>query len=364
MLNLIRTWKLPVAMLLGVAIYYILLPLMDGEEEQAFYGIISHVVQPMLIFSMLFLSFIKVNPKDLKPHRWHGVLLLTQGGLFVLFSLLAMACDHLFPSDEGCKLLLECAMLCFICPTATASAVIVQKLGGSLSGDVTYIIICNLMVSILGPLFFPLVEPEVNMQIQGGMTSFLNAFFMIMGKVFPLLLFPLFVALIVRHYAPRLMERMLAIPDLAFYLWLVALALAITVTVRTIVESHISIAILGGFAIVSAICCLVQFSLGRYIGRRWPQPTKAVSELKHPVTIYVDPIERSAITAGQAFGQKNTVFVIWLGLVFLNPVTSVVGGLYSIWHNVINSWQLYKKGDRSQETGERREKIRRFFHEK
>ena len=42
-------------------------------------------------------------------------------------------------------------------------------------------------------------------------------------------------------------------------------------------------------------------------------------------------------------GQKNTVFAIWMGLVFLNPVTSVVGGFYSIWHNLINSWQLYKK---------------------
>lgn len=42
-------------------------------------------------------------------------------------------------------------------------------------------------------------------------------------------------------------------------------------------------------------------------------------------------------------GQKNTVFAIWMGLMFLDPVTSVTGGFYSIWHNIVNSWQLYKK---------------------
>ena len=47
--------------------------------------------------------------------------------------------------------------------------------------------------------------------------------------------------------------------------------------------------------------------------------------------------------AAQAFGQKNTIFAIWMALVFLNPLTSVVGGFYSIWHNVINAWQLKKQ---------------------
>jgi BASS family bile acid:Na+ symporter len=90
---------------------------------------------------------------------------------------------------------------------------------------------------------------------------------------------------------------------------------------------------------------VIQFTLGRAIGKRWQQPTKPQSECKNKGE-YIDPIERSAITAGQAFGQKNTVFIIWMGLVFLNPVTSVVGGFYSIWHNLVNSYQLYKKGKR------------------
>ena len=330
----IRIWKLPIAMLIGVLLYYVFGAIVPQDNESDFYYTISHIFQPALIFSMLFLSFLKVEPKNLKPHRWHGILLLTQGSLFVLCSLAALY----FPQTVNEKILWEGAMLCFICPTATASAVIVQKLGGSLSGDVTYIVLCNLLVSALAPGFLTLVEPHSGL-------DFLTEFFMIMGKVFPLLLCPLFVALIVRHYAPKLKDKMLQIKDLAFYLWLVALALAITVTVRTIVESDIALSILLGLAAISAVCCIIQFSLGRAIGKRWQQPTKPQSECKNKGE-YIDPIERSAITAGQAFGQKNTVFIIWMGLVFLNPVTSVVGGFYSIWHNLVNSYQLYKKGKR------------------
>lgn len=330
--SLIRTWKLPVAMIIGIILYYLFDAVIPDSDINAFYYFVSHIFQPILIFSMLFLSFLKVEPKDLKPHRWHGILLFTQGGLFVLCSLAAMLCD----ADSNIKILWEGAMLCFICPTATASAVIVQKLGGSLSGDVTYLVLCNLMVSLLAPCFLSLVEPSSGL-------GFFSEFFMIMGKVFPLLLCPLFVGIIVRQYMPKLMERLLKIPDLAFYLWLIALAFAITVTVKTIVESHIALGILLSLALISAICCLMMFTLGRKIGSHWLQPTPTREEVKHPDT-YVDPIERSAITAGQAFGQKNTVFIIWMGLMFLNPITSVVGGLYSIWHNCVNSYQLYQKG--------------------
>lgn len=49
------------------------------------------------------------------------------------------------------------------------------------------------------------------------------------------------------------------------------------------------------------------------------------------------------ITAGQSLGQKNTVFGIWMGYTFLDPVTSLAGGFYSIWHNCFNTWQLRRK---------------------
>ena len=46
---------------------------------------------------------------------------------------------------------------------------------------------------------------------------------------------------------------------------------------------------------------------------------------------------------GQALGQKNTVFAIWFAYTFMTPVTAIAGGFYSVWHNIVNTWQLYRK---------------------
>lgn len=325
-----RTWKLPVAMICGVVLYVALESVtaalgMSAERETAYY-VVTHFLQPTLLFAMLTLSFLKVRPRDLRLHRWHVVLLSVQAALFIVCALAAMACRE---SHIG-RLAFESAMICFVCPTATASAVIVQKLNGSLSGIVTYIVLCNIMVTVLSPVFLPLVEP------QNGMTFHIELL-MIMRKVFPLLLCPLFLAFAIRYFAPGLMQILLRIRDMAFYLWLIALALAIMVTVRTIIESSIDISLLACFAAVSLACCLIQFWAGRRIGRKFFS-TQETGSMECS-----DAVRRSEITAAQAFGQKNTIFAIWMALVFLNPLTSVVGGFYSIWHNVINAWQLKKQ---------------------
>ncbi len=76
-----------------------------------------------------------------------------------------------------------------------------------------------------------------------------------------------------------------------------------------------------GIALASAIACVIQFYVGRKLGHAFHEP----------------------ISAAQSAGQKNTVLAIWMGYTFMTPITSLAGGFYSIWHNIYNSWQLYKK---------------------
>lgn len=317
MRKLVKQLGLPLAMICGVAIYYLFeaLPLSREANDRA-YEVLSHWIQPVLIFTMLLLSFMKVSLREMRPRRWHLWLLLMQAGCFMVCSALAK-----ISPNHGAKILCEGAMLAFICPTATASVVITGKLGGSVSGVVTYLMICNLMVSLLAPAVLPLVEPHEGM-------TFVPSFLLILRKVFPLLICPLLLAQAVRYLLPKLYRKIMRYPDLAFHIWLPALALAITVTVRSIVLSTVDWRYMVGLALISAVCCLVQFALGKWLGGRYDGKAGGPSV---------------RVTAGQAFGQKNTVFVIWLGLVFLDPVTSVVGGFYSVWHNLVNSWQLYKK---------------------
>ena len=197
--KLLRNWTLPISMLAGVLGYFLIssLPLSHDESKLTFF-IISHYIQPVLLFLMLFLSFTKVTPHEMHPQRWHGIVLLCQALGFVVFSVLAMSMN----SIEN-RILCEGAMLCFICPTATASSVITGRLGGSVSDVTTYLLICNLMVALIAPPFLTMVEPHEGL-------SRLTSFFMIMGKIFPLLISPLICAWIVRFLLPKLHDRIRA----------------------------------------------------------------------------------------------------------------------------------------------------------
>lgn len=80
---------------------------------------------PTVLFIMLFATFCKVNPRDMRVRGWH-VWLVT----FRLLSCLLIALYlHFTPGAPG-ELLLEGLMLCLVCPTAGAAAVITGRFGG------------------------------------------------------------------------------------------------------------------------------------------------------------------------------------------------------------------------------------------
>ena len=298
-------------MVAGVVMYllYVNIPLFDGTHAFAVQAVAF--VQPMLIFAMLFVTFCKIRYNELKPRRWHFILLAFQLGLFAAISL-SIAFFRGIPQEL--QVLLEAAMLCLLCPTATAAAVITAKLGGSASSLITYTMLINVSVAVVAPLCLSFSHP-----VEGA--TFLSSFLLILCKVFPLLLFPLLCAELLRKYIPAVHNFFVVNGrNFPFYLWLVALALAIAMTARAIANSNISIAVMAGIALVSLVCCLVQFAVGRWVASRYGE----------------------RITGGQALGQKNTVFAIWLAYTFLTPVTAIAGGFYSLWHNIVNTRQLYR----------------------
>ena len=296
-------------MISGALAYYICSQLPLTYEVKHDILSVIEVLQPVLLFIMLFVAFCKIKPTDLKPHRWHLWLLLIQCLLFIVACLFLWA----YPTS-GARVIVEGFMLAIICPTATACAVVTQKLGGDSAATTSYTIIINLVVALLCPLLLPVAHP------QPGLT-FIPAFMVIINKVFPLLIVPLFLAWFVRYLMPSFHKRIVATKDLAFYMWAVSLAIAIAVTCKALAHSEESLWNVGGIAVVTLVACLFQFSFGKWIGSHYGK----------------------RMEAGQALGQKNTVFIIWLGYTFLSPITAAAGGFYSVWHNLVNSWQLYKK---------------------
>ena len=183
--KVIKDWMLPIAMVAGASVYLIYHVLPEPIHKAG--PVLEHVIaamQPLLIFAMLFLTFCRIEPKELKPHRWHWWLLLIQGGIFTVLGLAAFAIQKLMPGVPlGWIVVIESAMLCMICPTATAAAVVTRKLGGDVPGITTYIVLINLLTAVLVPLMVPLIRPASD-------TDFWTSFSLILAKVFPLLITP------------------------------------------------------------------------------------------------------------------------------------------------------------------------------
>ena len=306
----LKNWTLPLAMLAGVIGYFIFANFTFLEPTKPFMNWLIAVLTPFLIFAQLLLTFCKIEPKELVPRAWHGWLLSIQAVSCGIIALLLIFC----PMNESNKDIFEAAMVCLICPTATAAAVITGKLGGSASSLTTYTLLSNILAAIAVPLVFPLVEPHADV-------TFMVAFLKILSKVFPLLLAPFFLALFLRYCVPRVHRVLLNDHTLAFYLWAVALTIVMGQTTRSLVNSTADVSVEVMIAFAGLVTCCLQFYLGKRIGGAY----------------------NDRISGGQALGQKNTVLAIWMAVTYLNPLSSVGPGSYVVWQNIINSYQLWKK---------------------
>lgn len=320
----IKDWMLPLAIVIGIVSYlalYFIGPLKSGVEP--WFSEFAKEVQPVFMATMLFLQFNTISPHDLRFRKWHFIALAFQVVMFIALTWVVT----LLP-DGDTRILTECAMLCFICPTAAAAGVITGKLGGSLSDTVSYVVLINIAAAVIIPLVIPIVNPV------GGM-SFLSGFTAICMRVFPLLVLPLLLAWAIRYTLRRLQRWLMRFTDWAFYFWGLALTFSIYLATRALLNSGISVWTAVMIGVLSFVCTIVQFAVGRFAGRI------SNGSKDHSVT------RSDEITAGQALGQKNSGFLIWVGYSYMTPVTSVAGGLYSIWQNVINSLELYEQSHRA-----------------
>ena len=304
----VKEWMLPVAMVTGACLYllYHFIPALHPAGP-LLRPVVSEA-QRWVIAILLFFQFVKTSPHDLRLRRWHLWLLLFQGLTFVGLGL-AAACLQ----EGSARILMECAMLCLICPTASAAGVITERLDGSLHGTVTYLLLINSAATLLIPTVIPLVNPSATL-------GFWQYVLRLAGRIFPLLLGPCILAWTIRYTTKKLQRTLMRWSRNSFYVWGVGLTLAILLATKALLQSHLGAGAILGIVLVSFACTAIQFWFGRRVGRTGTEK----------------------ITAGQALGQKNTGFLIWLGYSFMTPVTSIAGGLYAIWQNLFNSWELHR----------------------
>ena len=318
-IRFLKDWTLPVSMGMGALLYLVFayVPQLDGAA--LFFDPVMETILPLFMFLILFVTFCKVDFHQMRPVWWHLWVsifnLLFIGIVMVLILSLprAVANSSLF-TFHSTLILLEALLMCIISPCATAAAVVTQKLGGSLEQTTTYTFLSNFITVLMVPICFPLIE-------KGADISFMSAFLKILYQVVVLLVVPMLLAYIVKHTMHRFHQKIISIKDLSFYLWGCSLMIVTGTTVKNILHAEASVTFLGMIALLGLVLCIIQFAVGRFIGHFFGR----------------------AQEAGQALGQKNTAFAIWLGITYLNPLSSVGPGCYILWQNIINSFEIWQE---------------------
>lgn len=261
----------------------------------------SHqMITPTLIFLMLFVTFCRVSPKQMKPSMLHVWLLLFQVVVCIAVYLL------LLPLND---VVAQGAMVCVLAPVAMAAVVIAGMLGANVATMATYSLICNMAIALVAPVILTFTGT-------GACT-----FAQILARIAPLLVGPFAAAQFFRFVFPKLAKWIGEHGQISFYMWLMSLLVIIGRTTCFIIDLHdASVSTELWLAFAALVICLVQFKVGRAIGRRYGDPP----------------------AGGQSLGQKNTVLAIWMAQTWLDPLASVAPAAYVVWQNIVNSIQLWR----------------------
>ena len=309
-IKFLKDWTLPVSMGVGAVAYLVFAFVPQLEGAALFFDPIMEAILPMFMFLVLFVTFCKVDFHKMRPVWWH----LWVSVFNLLFVGIVMALILGLNLKDEKLVLMEALLMCIIAPCATAAAVVTQKLGGSLEQTTTFTFLSNFITVLLVPLCFPMIE-------KGADVSFMSAFTKILYQVVILLVVPMLLAYVVKHTMHKLHQKIISIRDLSFYLWGCSLMIVTGTTVKNIVHAEASLLLLTTIALLGLVLCIIQFAVGRFIGHFFNRTQEA----------------------GQALGQKNTAFAIWLGITYLNPLSSVGPGCYILWQNIINSIEIWQE---------------------
>lgn len=288
----VKTIAMPLAMVVGALSCRPIAVL-----EQASHGVIT----PTLIFLMLFITFCRVKPNQMKLSALHFWLLLFQTVVSLGIYLVLLPFDPVVAQG---------GMICVLAPIAMAAVVIGGMLGANVATMATYSLLCNMFIALLAPIVLTFTGNGV------------CTFSQILARVAPLLIMPFAVAQCFRFLIPKCARWIAEHSQISFYMWLLSLIVIIGRTTAFIIDLHdASFATEFSLAFVALIICLLQFKTGRALGRRYGDPT----------------------AGGQSLGQKNTVLAIWMAQSFLDPISSIAPTAYIVWQNFVNSYQIYEK---------------------
>lgn len=288
----LKPWILPISMVSGLLFH-------EALDSVQF-------IAPYLIFAMLLITFCRVRPSEIR---------VTGLTLWVVGLQLCVGIGLYFLLRPFGEVLAQGAMICAFCPTATAAPVITSILGGSITTLVAISLLSNLSVAAIAPPFFAMIGSA-----DAARLSFGAEFAAISGRLIPMIVGALALALVMRRLTPRAHHALSQRQDISFYLWAVLLIVVVGRTVSfAMTEPAARIPEMVVLMLTAGAICVVQFIVGRRLGRRYGDP----------------------VAGAQGLMQKNTGLAIWMAMSYLDPLCSIAPAAYIAWQNTINSVQIY-----------------------
>jgi BASS family bile acid:Na+ symporter len=293
MQKILQKYLLLIAMTIGILFY---------KQLSIFTPII-----PYFLSAMLFITYCRVRWIDIRLTKFHYILLAIQYAGSALVYLVIR------PFSE---IVAQASMICVLNATATAAPVITGILGGNIASVAAYAVVSNLLLAFMAPIYLSIVGNV------GDEIPFFTSLWYIFRRVMPILIAPFVLAFLLSKISRKAHEKVRSAQIVSFYLW----ATALTIVVATVTKSAIS-NYTGDYtqmiviAVISLLICLAQFFFGRKLGSRFKQ----------------------TVAGGQSLGQKNGVLAIWLTQTYMNPAASLGPGLYVLWQNLVNSYQIWQK---------------------
>jgi BASS family bile acid:Na+ symporter len=272
-----------------------------------FHSLASYI--QYLLMLMLFFAFQDIN---VRPQSFHkGVIGVVLANIAVAFA----AYGILRPFDLNLAL---AAFITGIAPTAIAAPVIISFIQGDVEYVVGAVLMSNVVMSLVLPVTLPFIVGDV-VQIS-------------VGQVLKPVLVTMFVPLLLAQLSKRFPRQAQSVirrgKALSFPLWLLAL-FATSAKAADFLRSNLTMAAptVLAIALLSLLICIVDFAIGAWLGG-----------------------EQFRLEASQSLGQKNNSFVIWIALTFINPLVAMGPTFYILYHNLYNSWQIYRFEKRRSET--------------
>lgn len=265
------------------------------------FKVFSPIIQPFLMI-MLFYSFLNFDLKNLhfSTHIFWLVMAnnLLGIGAYFFFSL--------FGDNNALS-----AFMVGIAPTAISSTVVVGLIGGNVGYVSAAIVLTNFTFALLIPFLLPLLRST---------TSQISTLSILL-PVFSTLFWPFLLSRVVYLMPGSIRRKLDSTSGLTYPLWYATLIIVIAKASDFIF--HGQEARLGEILVIAGISllmCLINFLVGAFIGGK-----------------------NYGVEIRQALGHKNTTFVIWIALEYINPLVALSPTFYILFHNIVNSLFLVRQ---------------------